>query len=37
MIELNIAVPSEEEARTAADSWMDKNQEIYAFVMSKLL
>lgn len=37
MIELNIAVPSEEEARTAADSWIDKNQEIYAFVMSKLL
>lgn len=37
LIELNVTVPGEQEARTAADSWMDKNQEIYAFVMSKLL
>lgn len=37
LIELTVTVPDEDEARSAADNWMDKNQEIYALIMGKLL
>lgn len=37
LIDLTITVPSEEEARTAANNWQKKNQEIYAQIMAGLL
>lgn len=37
LIDLTLTVPSEEEARTIADNWQKKNQEIYAQVMANLL
>lgn len=37
LIELTLTVPSEEAAISAANNWPQKNQEIYAFAMQKLL
>ncbi len=37
LIELTLTVPSEAAAISASNNWPQKNQEIYAFVMQKLL
>ncbi len=37
LIDLTVTVPSEEEAKAAADNWQKKNQEIYAQIMASLL
>ena len=37
LIELNIAVPLEEQADTICSKWRDSSQEIYDFVMHKLM
>lgn len=37
LIDLTITVPTEAEARTAANNWSGKNQEIYALIMKNLL
>ncbi len=37
LIELNISVPSAEEAESICNKWKVNNQEIYEFVMRKLL
>ena len=37
LIDLTITVPTESEARTMANNWAKKNQEIYAFIMTSLL
>lgn len=37
LIDLTVTVPTEAEARTAANNWSGKNQEIYALVMKSLL
>ena len=37
LIDLTIAVPTEEQAETVANNWSKKNQEIYAQIMAELL
>ncbi len=37
IFDLTIKVPSEDEAKKAVDNWENKNQEIYAIIMAKLL
>ncbi len=37
IIDLTLKVPDEETAAAAADNWEDKNQELYALIMEKLL
>lgn len=37
MIDLTLTVPTEEEAKTVANNWNSKNQEIYAQIMASLL
>ena len=37
LIDLTIAVPTEEQAETVANNWSRKNQEIYAQIMAELL
>ncbi len=37
LIDLTITVPSEEEAKTISKNWYQKNQEIYAQIMTSLL
>lgn len=37
LIELALTVPSEAAAVSAANNWQQKNQEIYTFIMQKLL
>ena len=37
LIELTLNVPTENEAASVANSWHQKNQEIYAFITQKLL
>ncbi len=37
IIDLTIKVPSESEAKTVAENWENKNQEIYARIMAELL
>ncbi len=37
LIDLTITVPTETEAETVANNWTNKNQEIYAMIMTNLL
>mgnify|MGYP001944046661 CR=1 FL=1 len=37
IIDLNISVPSEEEAATICNNWKPKSQEVYAYIMKTLL
>lgn len=37
LIDLLITVPTETEATTVANNWSEKNQEVYAMIMAKLL
>lgn len=37
IIEISLAVPSEEEAIAICNNWKEKSQEIYAFLMQELL
>lgn len=37
LIELNLSVPTKEEASSMCNKWKDASQEIYAFIMTSLL
>ena len=37
IIDLNIAVPSEEDAKNICQNWSEKSQEIYAYILTNLL
>lgn len=37
LIDLTLSVPSEHEAESIVNNWQKKNQEIYAWIMAKLL
>lgn len=37
LIDLTVTVPTETEAQTFANNWLQKNQEVYASIMSALL
>ena len=37
VIELNLTVPSEEEASTICSNWRGKSQEVYSFIVRTLM
>ncbi|MDE7430739.1 MAG: DUF4364 family protein, partial [Lachnospiraceae bacterium] len=37
LIELNLSVPTKEEASSMCNHWKDASQEIYAFIMKSLM
>lgn len=37
IIDINIAVPSEEDAKNICENWSEKSQEIYAYIVTNLL
>ncbi len=37
LIQLNVSVPSEEQAEIVCDNWQDSNEDIYAYIMNELL
>lgn len=37
LLEVNVSVPGEEQASTMCDNWKNHSQEIYAYIMKKLM